>query len=431
MKNEFLDTKEGRLRFDGCDLVGLAKEHGTPLYLMSESSIRARIAELKSAFLDKHERVAAAYASKAFQTLDILALVRDAGLHLDVVSGGELFAAGKVGFPMDRVFFHGNAKSHEELAMAVDLGVGRVVVDNLSELRALDEIARAKGRVTSILFRITPGVDSHTHEKISTGTIDSKFGIPLDKSVRGDYLRTALAMKGIALKGFHFHIGSQLLDRSSHLLAIDIALDLLAECKRDYGFLAEDLNIGGGFGVRYTEEDNPRPLAWFTDAMMDAIVRGCSTRGFKRPRIIIEPGRWVVAEAGITLYSVTSIKTVPGLKKWVGVDGGMTDNIRPAMYGARYDALFANKADAPRTEIVDIAGRCCESGDVLIRGITLPPAVEGDILAVFTTGAYHHSMASNYNRVPRPALLMLDKGRARVSVRRETYEDLIARENLV
>ncbi|MEI6386765.1 MAG: diaminopimelate decarboxylase [Spirochaetota bacterium] len=428
MLNDFLEDRGGLLHFDGCDLVALAREHGTPLYLMSGSSIRARLAELRLSFLERHENVAAAYASKAFQTLDILGLVRDEGLHLDVVSGGELFAATKVGFPMERVFFHGNAKTLSELAMAVELGVGRVVVDNHSELCALDAIARSRGRVQPILFRVTPGVDSHTHQKISTGTIDSKFGIPLDRSLRDTYIKTALEMGGVALKGFHFHIGSQLFDRASHLLAIGIVLDLLAECRRDYGLVAQDLNIGGGFGVRYTEADHPPPLAYFTDAMMEAIVKGCKERGLSRPRVIIEPGRWMVAEAGVTLYTVTSIKDIPGQKKWIGVDGGMTDNIRPSMYEARYEALLANKAGSPRSQTVDIAGRCCESGDVLIRGITLPPVEEGDILAVLTTGAYHHTMASNYNRVPRPALLSLREGKARLSVRRETHEDLIARE---
>ncbi|MFZ4618228.1 MAG: diaminopimelate decarboxylase [Rectinemataceae bacterium] len=428
MLNDFLEDRGGLLHFDGCDLVALAREHGTPLYLMSGSSIRARLSELRLSFLDRHGNVAAAYASKAFQTLDILGLMRDEGLCLDVVSGGELFAAAKVGFPMERVFFHGNAKTGAELAMAVGLGVGRIVVDNPSELQALDSIARAQGRVQPILFRVTPGVDSHTHQKISTGTIDSKFGIPLDRSLRDGYIKAALGMGGVALKGFHFHIGSQLFDRGSHLLAIGIALDLLAECRRDYGYVAEDLNIGGGFGVRYTESDHPPPLAYFTDAMMEAIDSGCAGRGLSCPRVIIEPGRWMVAEAGVTLYTVTSVKDIPGQKRWIGVDGGMTDNIRPSMYEARYEALLANKAGSPRSQTVDIAGRCCESGDVLIRNIALPPVETGDILAVFTTGAYHHTMASNYNRVPRPALLSLREGTARLSVRRETYEDLIARE---
>ncbi|MDP3177863.1 MAG: diaminopimelate decarboxylase, partial [Spirochaetaceae bacterium] len=330
--------------------------------------------------------------------------------------------------PPEAMFFHGNSKTQDEIRMAVDLGVGRVVVDNMYELEALDAAARAAGKRAKILFRITPGVDSHTHEFISTGRADSKFGIPLDSAARDAYMRRALSMKGIELEGFHFHVGSQLLVNDSHLKAIEIVLGLMADCKAAYGFEARDLNLGGGFGVHYAGDPTPPPLSYFVDAMMSAVERGCGDRGLAAPRVIIEPGRWIVGEAGITLYTVGSIKEIPGIRTYVGVDGGLPDNPRPALYGAKYEAILAGKALAPPAGKYTIAGKCCESGDILIRDIELPRPESGDILAVLTTGAYNHSMASNYNRLPRPAVVMTKAGKDRLSVRRETFEDLVARE---
>ena len=414
--------------FDGCDTVDLARKYGTPLYVMSETAIRNRLKELHESFIDRYPGVRAVYASKAFQTLDICRLVAAEGLGLDVVSGGELFAARKAGFPMDAVFFHGNGKTDEELRMAVELGVGRIVVDNLDELEALDRIAVESGKRLKILFRITPGVDSHTHEYIATGKLDSKFGIPLDPSVRDAYIGRALGMKGVDLVGFHFHVGSQLLDNESHVMAIRIALDFMAELRKDYGFVTRELNLGGGFGVRYTAKDEPKGFAYFVDAMMAAVSDGCRERGLATPAIIVEPGRWIVGEAGITLYTVTSVKEIPGVKTYVAVDGGMPDNPRPALYGAKYEAIVANRCGEAGGETVTIVGKCCETGDILIRDISLPRVRRGDILAVFTTGAYCHSMSSNYNRLPRPAVVMVRHGTERLTIRRETYDDLVERE---
>lgn len=416
------------LQFDGCDTVELAREYGTPLYVMSEARIRERIAELKAAFVDAEGGGTVAFASKAFQTLDMCRIVAQEGLSLDVVSGGEIYAALKAHFPAERMFFHGNAKTQEELRLAVKSGVGRVVVDNLDELTALDAIAREAGVRQQILFRITPGVDSHTHKYIDTGRIDSKFGIPLDPSVRSQYIGAALGMKGVELVGFHFHVGSQLLENDSHLKAIGIAVKFMAEVKRDYGFETPELNLGGGFGVRYTEEDRPKPVAYYTDAMRDAVAALCRERGLAMPRLVIEPGRWIVGEAGITLYEVASVKEIPGIKTYVGVNGGMTDNPRPILYGAKYEAVIANKCGEKNSGTYTVAGRCCETGDILIRDIALPKPEAGDILAVFTTGAYNYTMASNYNRMPRAALVMTSNGEHRLSVRRESYDDLIARE---
>ncbi|MCX7024848.1 MAG: diaminopimelate decarboxylase [Spirochaetes bacterium] len=414
--------------FDGCDTVALAKKYGTPLYVMSETLIRERLREIRDTFLERHPWTFAVFASKAFQTLEMCRMVASEGLGLDVVSGGELYAAARAGFPCDRIFFHGNNKTIEELRLAVEYGVGRVVVDNLYELEALNAIALERGMRAKILFRVTPGVDSHTHRFISTGQLDSKFGIPLDPRVRGRYIGAALAMKGVELTGFHFHVGSQLLENDSHLKAIEVVTRLMRDVKADYGFETKDLNLGGGFGVRYTDADEPKPLAYFTDAMMAEVRRRCGEYGLPMPRAIIEPGRWIVGEAGITLYTIGSIKEIPGVRTYVGVDGGLPDNPRPALYGARYDAIVANRCDGPRSRVVTVAGKCCETGDILIRDIALCEPESGDILAVFTTGAYNHSMASNYNRIPRPAVVMVREGRDRLSVRRETWDDLIARE---
>jgi len=390
--------------------------------------IRERLRTIRADFIDKHENCYAVFASKALQTLDICRIVAAEGIGLDVVSGGELYAARKAGFPMDKIYFHGNAKTLGELEMAVDYGVGRVVVDNMDELETLDGVARRKGRRMKILFRVNPGVDSHTHEYISTGHVDSKFGMALVPEVRDAYMRRALEAEGVELVGFHFHVGSQLHTNESHRKATEVLIGLLAELRSAFGFVACELNLGGGFGVRYTVEDEPKPLSYFTDALMADIGEACARLAYPRPRVVIEPGRWVVAEAGITLYSINSVKKAPGRRSYVGVDGGMPDNPRPALYEARYEAVVAARPDAPRDTVVTVAGKCCESGDILIRDIALQDPKPGDILAVFATGAYNHTMSSNYNRLPRPAMVLVDGGKHRLSVRRESYDELLARE---
>lgn len=416
------------LRFDGCDTIELAKAYGTPLYLVSERMIRERLRTIRADFVDKHENCYAVFASKALQTLDICRIVASEGIGLDVVSGGELYAARKAGFPMEGVYFHGNAKTLGELQMAVDYGVGRVVVDNMDELEALDGVARRKGRRVKILFRVNPGVDSHTHEYISTGHVDSKFGMALVPEVRDAYMRRALGAEGVELLGFHFHVGSQLHTNESHRKATEVVMSLLGELRSAYGFVAAELNLGGGFGVRYTDDDAPKPLSYFTDALMADVGEACARLAYPRPRVVIEPGRWVVAEAGMTLYSINSVKKAPGRRSYVGVDGGMPDNPRPALYEARYEAVVASRPEAPRDTVVTVAGKCCESGDILIKDIALQDPRPGDVLAVFATGAYNHTMSSNYNRLPRPAMVLVDAGKHRLSVRRESYDDLLARE---
>ncbi|HEY9053677.1 MAG TPA: diaminopimelate decarboxylase [Rectinemataceae bacterium] len=426
--NSHCSIEAGRLKLDGHDVAELAQKHGTPLYLVSESLVRERCAAIRASFLEKYPGTRAVYASKAFQTLDMCRITTQEGLGLDVVSGGELYAALRAGVDPSAIVFHGNAKPPEELEYAIRSGVGRIVSDNLQEVALVDKIAASMNRRQALLYRITPGVDSHTHRFISTGSLDSKFGIPLDRSVLGDYLDNAMKAPHIDFKGFHFHIGSQLLDNFSHIAAAGVALDLVARLHAERGFAAEELIMGGGFGIDYLPEDSAPPLSYFLDPLMELAARKIAEAGIPMPRICIEPGRWIVGEAGITIYTIRSIKEIPRLRTYLGVDGGMADNIRPALYGAKYHALIADRADIAPDGVYTIAGRCCESGDILIENIALPGPREGDLVAVFSTGAYNHSMASNYNRLPRPAVVMTSPGEARLSVRRETYEDLVSRE---
>ncbi len=414
--------------FDGCDLVELARRYGTPAYFMSETIIRDRLGEIRGDFLERYPGTDAVFASKAFQTLDMCRIVASEGLGLDAVSGGELFSAMKAGVDPARVIFHGNNKTIDELKMAVESRVGRVVSDSLYEIRELDRIAGEKGKRVKVLYRITPGVDSHTHRFISTGQLDSKFGIPLDPEVFGTYMRAVLCARNLDFAGFHFHVGSQLLDNESHLKALGILLDIVGKVRLDFGVEVAELNLGGGFGIRYTEGEVRPPLAYFVDPMMSAIASRYSEWRVPLPKVTIEPGRWIVGEAGVTLYTIGSVKTIPGVRTYVGIDGGMPDNPRPMLYDAKYRAVIVNKAGLPNDSVVTVAGKCCESGDILIRDLAVPAPESGDLLAVFSTGAYNYSMASNYNRIPRPPVVMLRAGIDRLSVRRETYEDILSRE---
>lgn len=414
--------------FDGCDVVDLAKRYRTPLYVVSEGYIMARCREIKEDFLSKYPNTRAVFASKAFQTLEMCKIISREGLGIDVVSGGELYTAIKAGVPAENIIFHGNNKTIDEIKMAVDYKVGRVVIDNEYELVELNKYAKEKNTISSILYRITPGVDSHTHKFISTGHLDSKFGIPLDKRVRNQYIMKAMGMSNLELKGFHFHVGSQLFENTSHLAAIEIVMKLVKDVKDELSFETKELNLGGGFGIRYIKEDEPKSLKYFTDSMMTQVYQKCEAYGLTIPQVTIEPGRWIVGEAGITLYTIGSIKEIPDIRTYVGIDGGMPDNPRPALYEAKYDAVVANKVNLPIENVVTIAGKCCESGDILIWDLPVPHIESGDILAVLSTGAYNYSMASNYNRIPRPAVVMVKEGQDRLSVRRETYHDLLERE---
>lgn len=414
--------------FAGMDTVELAEKYGTPLYIMSEDHIRERIHEIKRDFLNKYSNTKAFYASKAFLTKEMARIIKDEGIGIDVVSGGELFTTLAVDFPMEKVIFHGNNKSVEELEMAIENNVGRIIVDHLGELDLIENIGRKCGKKVKILFRISPGINIKTHKYIQTGQIDSKFGIPLDSNIINKAMTKALNSPYMELKGFHFHIGSQLLDPENHLDGIKVIVGLMKRVKEEHGFITKELNTGGGYGIYYTEKEEKKPLSYFVDPIMEAIEGKCEEHNLDRPLIMIEPGRWVVGEAGITVYTIGAIKEIPGVRTYVSVDGGMPDNPRPSLYGAKYRGLVINKINEEATETVTVAGKCCESGDILIWDLKTPKVETGDMLAILSTGAYNYSMASNYNKLPRPAVIMIKDGKEKLIVRRESYEDMLRNE---
>lgn len=418
----------GNFIFGGCDTVELAKKYGTPLYVVNEDYILDRINEIKRDFLEKYANTMAVYASKAFLTKEMARIIKREGLGMDVVSGGELYTAIKVDFPMDKIIFHGNNKTLDEIEMAVANNVGRIVVDSMYELDLIENTAKKYHKTIKILFRVTPGVETDTHKFIQTGQVDSKFGIPLKDNIIKKAVEKAMACKYIELLGFHFHIGSQIHKNNCYILAVQRILKLIKELRDELGFESRELNIGGGFGIRYSADEERKPLSYFIDPIMDMLERECERNNLRRPLVIIEPGRWIVGEAGITLYTVGTIKEIPGVRTYVSVDGGMTDNPRPSLYQAKYEGLVANKYNEEVVKEVTVAGRCCESGDILIWDLKVPEIEAGDILAVLSTGAYNYSMASNYNRIPKAAVVMVSKGKDRLIVKRESYEDILKNE---
>ncbi|MDD6880793.1 MAG: diaminopimelate decarboxylase [Firmicutes bacterium] len=425
----YREVKDGKLFFDGVDMTELSKKYGTPLYVYSENDIISRFEDLKKNFVEKYERVRVAYAAKAFFPLAMAKLVDECGMCVDVVSGGELYTAIKAGFPAEKIEFNGNNKSIKELEMAVDYEIGRIIVDSLQELASIEKICKEKGKVAKILFRVTPGVKSDSHDYIVTGKKDSKFGIPLDDEVIMPQIKAAIDSEYIDFYGIHFHVGSQLFDNGSHLQATDIILALVEKIKNNFGYDVKELNVGGGFGVTYVDEHR-QPYTYFLDPIMEKIENYYTEKGVKRPNVVIEPGRSIIAEAGLTLYTIGSIKQIPGIRKYVSVDGGMTDNIRPALYEAVYTGVITNKADQPKTETVRICGKCCESGDILIRDIDIAEPEAGDTFAIFSTGAYGYTMASNYNKNTIPGVVFVKDGQDRVVVKAQTYDDMIANEIL-
>lgn len=421
------DVKDGVLQFDGCDTAKLARKYGTPLYVYSGSEIKSRIEELKKDFLSRYEGTRVAYAAKAFGAAAIFRIMDMEGLSIDVVSGGELYTAMSVGFPAERIEFNGNNKLREELEMAIEYGVGRIIIDGLEELEIIEEICKKKDKKTKVLYRITPGVKSDSHDYIVTGKKDSKFGIPLDDEVFFPAIKDAIDSQWVDFYGLHFHVGSQLFDNGSHIQALDIMLEKIDEIRGKYSYEVKEMNIGGGFGIQYTDEIR-KPYSYFLDPMMERIEAHFKKADLKRPYVVIEPGRSIVGEAGITLYKVGSIKDISGVRKYVSVDGGMTDNIRPALYQAKYNALVANKANLDLDDKVTVCGKCCESGDILIKDIEIQSPESGDILAVFSTGAYGYSMASNYNKNPIPAVVLVKDGVDDLIIKRQSYEEMIKNE---
>lgn len=422
------EIKNNHLYWDGCDTVELAKNYGTPLYVISQTAIENECRTLQEDFIKKYDNVHVAYASKAFNNLAMLKIIEKEGLGIDVVSGGELYTAIQAQFPAEHIEFNGNNKSEEELTMAIDYGVGRIIVDGSQELDRIGEICRKKAKKANILFRITPEVDVATHQFISTGQKDSKFGLPLDEELLFPILQQAIAMPEVDFYGIHFHIGSQLFDNTTHLKAAKVALELAVRIKEKFDYEIKELNYGGGFGVRYTQDDQRQSYAYFLDPLMALTEDFCEENGLERPRIAIEPGRSIVAEAGITLHTIGSIKTLPHIRKYAAIDGGMTDNIRPGLYQASYTGMVANKAEQPLEETVTISGKACESTDILMEDIQVPQVTSGDIFTTFTTGAYGYAMANNYNKLAIPAVVLVNKGQADVIVKRQTYAQIIQNE---
>ena len=424
------EVRNNHLYWDGCDTVELAKQYGTPLYVLSETAVVEECRALQQDFIQKYERVRVAYASKAFNTLAMLKLVEREGLCIDVVSGGELYTAIQADFPAEHIEFNGNNKSIEELEMAIDYGVGRIIVDGIQEIELLRALCREKGKTVNVMFRITPEVNVSTHEFISTGQKDSKFGIPLDRDILFPVIEEALEAPEINFYGIHFHIGSQLEDNATHIAAAKVALNLVLEIKERFGYMVKELNYGGGFGVTYTQADNRQSYAYFLDPLMELTEAFCQEHDLTRPEIVIEPGRSLVAEAGISLHTIGMIKDLPGIRKYASIDGGMTDNIRPGLYQAKYEGVLANKAGEVPTETVTISGKACESTDILVKDIEVPSIETGDIFATYTTGAYGYSMASNYNKLQIPAVVLVKDGQSEVIVERQTYDQIIQNERI-
>jgi len=419
-------NNQGHLVIGGCDIVDLAKEFGTPLYLFDESTLRHKCREFKDEFCKYHPDTLVIYASKAFLNRALALIFKEEGMGLDVVSGGELSIAHSVDFPLDKVYFHGNNKTPEELNLALDWGVGRIVVDNFYELELLDKLAGERGMRQNILLRLTPGVDPHTHQHTTTGTIESKFGFPLATGQAEVAVKQALSVSNLNLLGLHFHLGSPVPEIQPYELAIELVLRFAREMSGKFGFNLSEFNIGGGFAVPYTLDSKVPTIADYAIALtgkLNSLILGLE---LSRPRLIIEPGRAIVGQAGVALYRVGAIKEIPDIKKYVCVDGGMSDNIRPALYGAKHEALVANKASEVEKEVVTIAGKLCESGDILVRDVSLVIMNLGDIIAIPVCGAYSIPMSSNYNAMPRPAVVMVKESRARLIRRRETYQDLMS-----
>jgi diaminopimelate decarboxylase len=420
--------REGHICVGGVDLVDLAHKWGTPLYLYDETTIRARCRAYCDALAASYPGPAqVAYACKSFLCMAIAQLIGEEGLGLDVVSGGELHIALKAGFPSDRIHFHGNNKTPDEIACALDAGVGRFVADNLHELKVLGDLASRRDRSAQIWLRLSPGIDVHTHDYRKTGLADSKFGLSLQTSDVDRAIEYVLDNSYLRLVGLHAHIGSQVFDTEPFVEAVEVLLDVLVQI-RDRGLHLSELSPGGGLGVPYVDPDPTLTIDSYVHRLCAAVIQGCRSRGLPLPRLVLEPGRSITGPAGVALYTVGARKEIPGGRTYVSVDGGLADNPRPALYQADYTALLASKADEPLAERVSVVGKFCESGDVLIQSVQLPRTQPGDLLAVPVSGAYQLSMSSNYNQALRPAVFLVGNGQARLIVRRETYEDLMRRD---
>lgn len=419
-------NQKGHLEIGGCDVVDLAYRYGTPLNIMDESLVRTRCRYYLQSMEKHYPNFEVIYAGKAFLTTAMCRLLEEEGMSLDVVSGGELYTALQADFPPDRIFFHGNNKTTGELEMALEAGIGRFIVDSFSELHLLESLAGKMGQQAEVLLRIKPGVVADTHKYIQTGQVDSKFGFGLTDGQALEAVDKCLGMKNIHLRGLHCHIGSQIFQTEPFVQTASIMMSFLREIALIKNVQLEELNLGGGLGIRYLKDDQPPSIDSLIRPMVEAVKIKAAEYNFPLPKLMIEPGRSIVGEAGTSLYTIGTIKDLPGIRRYVSVDGGMSDNLRPALYNAKYEALVANKAEHSRGEVVSIAGKACESGDMLIWDVDLPPLERGDLLAILSTGAYTYSMANNYNRIPRPAVVFVRGGNSDLVVKRESYQDLVA-----
>ena len=421
-----ITVNDGHLFFGGADCVKLAQEHGTPLYVMDETMIRENCRGYRDVIEAEYGgRGLICFASKALSCKELYRIVDSEGLGADVISGGELYTALQAGMPAEKLVMHGNSKSNDELRFAIKENVGRIVADNLPELARIEKIAAEMGKTVRVLLRIKPGIDAHTHDFVRTGQIDSKFGFALETGEAMEAVKAASAYAHISLAGLHCHIGSQILDTDPFAEAARVMLHFMNDVRKELGITFTDLNLGGGPGIRYTEEDDPKPFGEIVRAILTALKAACAECSYPEPFVLFEPGRSIVGGAGLTLYTVMARKTIPNIRTYVLVDGGMCDNPRYALYHSRYEAIVANRAGQPRSESVTIGGKCCESGDLIGEAMPLQHAEPDDILAVLATGAYNYSMASNYNRNPRAEMVMVKDGAARTVIRRESYEDIV------
>ena len=416
----------GHLYFASQDTLSLAAEYGTPLYLMDEDKIREKC----RIYTDSFARFFPAgsrplYASKACSFKQMYRIMQDMDMGIDVVSPGEIYTAKEAGFDLSRAYFHGNNKTDADIAFAMDCGVGYFVADNVEEVKAIERFASERGFVQNILLRITPGIDPHTYDAVSTGKVDSKFGSAIETGQASEITAETLSCSHIHLCGFHCHVGSQVFEEDVFERAADVMLRFCADMKEMYGYITEQLNLGGGYGVRYVEEDAGLDIAKKIESVSAAVHLACERYEIECPAILMEPGRSIVADSGMTLYTVGNVKKIPAYKNYVSIDGGMTDNPRYALYGSKYTCYVANRMNEPCNMKATIAGRCCESGDLIQHDVEVPESTgRGDVIAVCTTGAYNYSMASNYNRIARPPVVMLKNGKSSVAVRRESLEDL-------
>ena len=418
-------NERGHLEIGGCDVVDLADEFGTPLFVYDELALRHQCRAYREAFSRMGAEHEIVYASKAFTCVAMCQLIAEEGLSLDVASGGELFTARAAGFPAARIYFHGNNKSASEIELGLDSGVGCFVVDSFAEIDLLERLAAERGLHQPVLVRLTPGIAPATHRYVQTGQHDSKFGFGLDHDIAARAVQACLAAPHLELRGVHAHLGSQIFDLSSYASAIEVLFAEAQRWRERFGFACAVVNLGGGLGIRYTARDHPSSIAELAEVTITATRQEVARRGLPMPKVLVEPGRSIAGKAAVTVYRVGTIKEIPDVRTYVAVDGGMSDNIRPMLYGSRYEAMLANKATVPATVEVTVAGKHCESGDILVRDVKVAPPEVGDLLVTPSTGAYGYSMANNYNAQPRPAVVFVSDGAARVVIARESWDDLI------